>query len=211
MSIFKGKNGYDSNAAWTERSRVDELRRIGQYEYETALTDGPDPCITWLREELGKLPANPDILEVGSGFGGWSKKLEGLYNTFTGAEVMAERVAHARSIRKGDNISFHHIASPDWNLSRTFPVIICITVIQHLPVPFAIDVLKAIERHLAPGGTALMSEGRIYECSIEEAEMMYSSPTTAEHMIPKPLSLLHAAVPSLEWEYRGLRHVLRRP
>lgn len=211
MSIFAGKNGYDSFAEWTERSRVDLLKSIGKYEYETALYDGPDPVIEWLRGKLAALPTKPDILEIGSGFGGWSVKLDGLYKTFTGAEVMKERVEHARVIRPSENVFFHQITSPDWNLERLFPVVLSITVIQHLNVPLAIDVLRAIERHLEPGGIAFMSEGRIYDCSVAEAEKMYVQPSNAAHMIPKPLSLLKEAVPSLTWEREGgIRHILRK-
>jgi 2-polyprenyl-3-methyl-5-hydroxy-6-metoxy-1,4-benzoquinol methylase len=211
MSIFTGKDGYNSAVSWAERSDVDRLRRTGKYEYETALYDGPDPAIAWVRGKLATLPPNPDILEVGSGFGGWAIKLAGLYATFTGAEVMPERVAHARAIRKGPGISFHQIDGPAWNLGRLFPVVMTITVIQHLPVPLAIDVLKAVDRHLAPGGTALLAEGRIYDCTIAEAEALYAQVDCAPHMIPKPLRLLQEAVPTLSWEREGgIRHILRK-
>lgn len=211
MSIFTGKAGYNSFQSWAERSDVARLKSIGQYEYETGIQDGRDPITVWLRNKLAILPPNPDILEVGSGFGGWSVKLGGLYKSFTGAEVMAERVEHARKIRTGSNVVFHHIPRPDWNLNHKFPVVICITVIQHLPVPQAIDVLKGIDRHLADDGVALLSEGRIFDFTLADAEALYASKQTAAHMIPKPLYLLKEAVPNLTWEREGgLRFILRR-
>lgn len=209
MSIFKGKDGYDSNVSWAERSDVARLKRIGQYEYETGLSDGQDPVTGWLRGKLAPIQS-PDILEVGSGFGGWSEKLAGLYNSFTGAEVMKERVEQARLLRTRPGVKFYHVQHP-FDLDQTFDVVLSITVIQHLPVPQAIHCLQAISRHLKDDGVAFMSEGRIYDCTVAEAEKMYAQSTTAAHMIPKPLSLLQEAVPDLSWEREGgIRFILRK-
>lgn len=219
MSIFTGKDGYNSKQSWTERSDVDRLKRTGKYEYETGLNDGPDPVTAWLRDKIIQLPLasivypdrQPDILEVGSGFGGWSEKLAGLYRSFTGAEVMEERVNHARLIRTRPNVRFYHITDPDFYLGRTFDVVLSITVIQHLPMPLAINCLKAISRHMRPDGVAFMSEGRIYDCTVEDAEKIYADQKVAAHMIAKPISLLQDAVPDLIWEREGgIRFILRK-
>lgn len=220
MSIFTGKNGYNSSQSWAERSDVERLKRSGKYEYETGLNDGPDPVTSWLRDKIIQLPlrstypdgqCQPDILEVGSGFGGWSEKLAGLYHSFTGAEVMEERVNHARLIRTRPNVSFHHITDPDFDLGRKFDVVISITVIQHLPMPLAINCLKAISRHLRPDGVAFMSEGRIYDCTVEQAEAIYADEKVAAHMIAKPIGVLQEAVPDLIWEREGgIRFILRK-
>jgi 2-polyprenyl-3-methyl-5-hydroxy-6-metoxy-1,4-benzoquinol methylase len=152
-----------------------------------------------LKSKLAELPTNPDVLEIGAGFGKWAEALKGLYASFTGVDVTLARIEHAKKIRGGPNVSFHHIPTPDWNLGRKFPVVLSITVIQHLLMPQAIDVLKGIERHLAPGGTAILAEGRIYDITLAEAEARYRDSANAAHMIPKPLALLKEAVPELRW------------
>lgn len=210
VSIFTGKAGYDSWSAWRERSNVELLQSRGHYNYETDASSD-DPASLWVRSKLESFVSPPDVLDVGSGFGGWSVKLRGVYNEYVGADVTRERVEHARVLREKSGVSFHHIDSSEWDLGRRFPVVISITVIQHLTVPTAINVLRGIARHMADDGIALLAEGRIFDCTLDEAEAIYARASNAAHMIPKPISLLQEAVPELTWtRENGTRFVLTK-
>src|SRR5690242_16496709 len=130
MSIFTGKNGYSSDAMWRERSDVALLKKNGLYEYEAGTNDGPDAAIAWLRHKLGNLKQKPFVLEIGSGFGGWAVKLEGLYETYLGAEPQYERFIHSLRLRGGlPNVSFCHIPNGEWDLSQCFDVVLLVTVL----------------------------------------------------------------------------------
>jgi 2-polyprenyl-3-methyl-5-hydroxy-6-metoxy-1,4-benzoquinol methylase len=149
------------------------------------------------------------VSEIGSGFGGWSKKLQGHYKAYTGAEIMPERVAHARELHENEHAKFERITGPDWDMMRTFDVVFTVTVIQHLEMDKAEIVMRQIERHLKSTGKVLLVERHIYDCSLDEAERMYDN--TAAHMIPKPLYLLKEAAPSLTWEQAGeYNYILRK-
>jgi 2-polyprenyl-3-methyl-5-hydroxy-6-metoxy-1,4-benzoquinol methylase len=210
MSIFTGKAGYDSWKAWAERSDVALLQSRGEYNYETDASMD-DPAAQWVRGKLSAFSVAPDVLDVGAGFGGWSVKLSGAYTSYVGADVTRARVEHARILRGANrSASFYHIADAEWSLGRLFPVVISITVIQHLTVPTCVDVLRGIERHLQREGVALLAEGRILDCDVQEAEKIYARSENAPHMIPKPLSLLRAAVPGLDWTRESSTHFALR-
>ncbi len=201
MSISCGKDNYDSKAFWTERTARALKERGELYSYD--LGRGDDPLLPWLDSKIKK---TDDILEVGCGFGKWARQLRGKYRTYWGVDVIPQRIEHAKQLTP-DGLFL--LVEGDWDLHNKFDVIMSITVIQHLTLPEAIKILQAIERHLLPGGIALLAEGRIAEMSVEEAERCYKE--YAAHMIPKPLHILKEAAPSLEWTVEsGIRFVLRK-
>jgi 2-polyprenyl-3-methyl-5-hydroxy-6-metoxy-1,4-benzoquinol methylase len=208
MSIFTGKNGYNSISEWTSRSEQ-ALRTRGElYTYDLGLED-KSPCVDWIKNTLLRYGSKPDVLEVGSGFGKWAKVLDGYYNTFTGLEAVAARVEHSQKLYGSPTVTFENL-SPDTNLGRLFEVILSVTVIQHVTVPEAVGLLRVIERHLAPGGQALLAEWRIWDISVGAAEERYAEPSCSAHMIPKPLGYLQNAVPELSWSGDNGCFVLRR-
>jgi SAM-dependent methyltransferase len=207
MSIFTGKNGYNSISEWTSRSEQ-ALRTRGElYTYDLGLND-KSPCVEWIKTQLQRR-SKPDVLEVGSGFGKWAKVLDGYYKTYTGLEVVTARVAHSRKLYGSPTVTFECL-TPHIKLDRLFNVILSVTVIQHVTVPEAIGLLRVIERHLAPGGQALLAEWRIWDITVAEAEARYADPSCSAHMIPKPLGYLQNAVPELVWSGDNGCFVLRR-
>lgn len=210
MSISTGKLGYDSRAYWKERT-LEALRnnKALLYEYDTGAKD--DDTVRVIKKQLSLLPPAPAILEIGSGFGKWARVLRGMYSEFVGAEVIEERVEFARKNNEWPGVSFYQIFHDDWHIKRKFDVVMSITVIQHLTLPQGIEVLKAIDRHLAPTGTAILCEGRIWEITMEEAEEKYKEAGNSFHMIPKPIKVLMDAVPTLNWIKRdGTLYLLRK-
>lgn len=206
--IYTGKDGYNSDRLWNERSRNALNHNPELYDYDTRL-DANDQILCWLRQEFAKLD-KPSVLEIGAGFGRWADGLKKFYSTFTGVDIVTERVIHARKIRAGIPNAHFELVSGVWNLGRKFDVVLSITVIQHLLMPQAIEILQAIERHLAPGGVALLAEWAIADITLEQAEAWYAKPEQCNHMIPKPLSLLKVATPDLEWSGKTGAYVLRR-
>jgi 2-polyprenyl-3-methyl-5-hydroxy-6-metoxy-1,4-benzoquinol methylase len=209
VSIYRGKNGYDSARLWNARSQQALQERGELYVYDTRL-DSNDQIFLWLQSEFAKLPSKPDMLEIGAGFGRWAEAFQDTYNSFTGVDIVEARVQHAKELHAHLQRATFQLIGPAWDLGRTFDVVLSITVIQHLLMPEAVDILRSIERHLAPGGVAYLAEWRIPDVSLLEAEALYRKETTPSHMIPKPLGLLRDAVPSLQWTGSEGRFILRR-
>lgn len=213
MNIYTGKDGYNSAQLWAERSRSALDERGTLYAYDVRGTESPNAKenADWIKTELAKHSWPPAVLEIGSGFGKWAGELRGQYSEFVGAEIIPERVRHARELYAGEPVSFYRIENPTWDIGIKFPVVLVITVIQHLLVPDAIDVLQGVARHLQPGGVALIIDDCIFP-GMEEAEanQRYGS-ACAAHMIPKPLSILQAAAPELTWEQKGNNKFVVRP
>jgi 2-polyprenyl-3-methyl-5-hydroxy-6-metoxy-1,4-benzoquinol methylase len=207
MSIFTGKNGYSSGVEWHRRS----LKALGGdaalYDYDTRLLPD-DPILKWLKQQLAGTSLR--ILEIGAGFGRWAVGLQGLYSSYTGVDVVLERVAHAAWLRGGlPNATFLYVEN-EWNLGCRFDVVLSVTVLQHLLMPQAAMLLRSIERHLVPGGVALLAEWRIMDDTLAAAEAAYAAPTCPSHMIPKPLGMLMGFAPSLEWSGSNGQWLLRK-
>lgn len=199
MSIHYGKNEYNARRLWQARSELALKERGALYEYDVIGTasENADQNVAWLRAKVEKFN-QPQVLEIGSGFGKWASALHGLYQCFEGVEVIAERVQHALDLhRTNGNVFFHHKPDPTWNLGRKFGVIIIVTVLQHLVVPDAVKVLQCAERHLADNGLLFIIDDCIHDITLEEAEFKYETSANAAHMVPKPLSVLEEAVPQL--------------
>lgn len=203
MSIHYGKNEYNARRLWQERSELALSQPNGKlYAYDVLGTDSAnaDRNVAWLRAKVGEFNPQPQVLEIGSGFGKWANALSGLYQHFTGVEVINQRVEHAQALhRSNGNVCFYHKPDPTWNLGRKFGVIIIVTVLQHLVVPDAVKVLQCAERHLADNGLLFIIDDCIHDITLQEAEFKYETSANAAHMVPKPLSVLEEAVPQLDW------------
>jgi len=210
MSIFTGKDGYNSDRLWKERSARALTTDAELYNYDSQLLPD-DQIYGWLRRQLVKFKALPTMLEIGSGFGRWAKALHAVCDSYVGVDVVPARVAHTAEKLKYLSDTEFRLVSGEWDLARRFDVILSITVLQHLLMPEAAAELRAIERHLAPGGVALLAEWRIDDITLAEAERRYADPSCPSHMIPKPLGMLKSYAPTLDWFEDGAGYwILRR-
>lgn len=200
MSIHTGKDGYDSLTMWTERSAKALADKSGPlYAYDA--NTGYDETVPWLRGKLAAMN-KPRVLEIGSGFGRWAGVLRDLYGSFTGVDVVPSRVKHAQELYPDVKFRLIEQGKP-WDLGERFDVVMSITVIQHVTLPLAEDIVRHIAQHLRVGGVALLAEGRLWDIDEAEAEARYADGKTAAHMIPKPISALRAAAPELAWTIEG--------
>lgn len=200
MSIFTGKAGYSARPFWEERTR-----KAGMFDYDSGAGqhEGNDPCMRWLRSQLHD---RPHVLEIGCGFGKYARALADLYASYTGVDPVQARVDYCR--KTFPKCAFHNTedTAPGGYLAD---VVMSATVIQHLTVPEAVNCLLMAEAFLKPGGRVLLAEWRIWDISLEDAERRYAEPSCPPHMIPKPISVLQAAVPRLKWEGVEGQFILR--
>lgn len=112
----------------------------------------------WLR-----MPVRPGstMLDVGCGIGRWSVELARRGHDVTGIDLssrMLER-AETRAREAGVACRFEVADAATLTLGRTFDLILCVTVIQHITEPVA--AASAIERlaaHLSPAGELVLLE-----------------------------------------------------
>lgn len=208
---------YDPLTYWTERTRklldTDNpalVHRDRSLEVDVKTAD-------WLRavllsEEL-RLGHKPSILEVGCGFGRWSQILKSRYARYVGADIVADRVQVALDDYAADNVDFVVVAADGrWDVQAPadvvpVDVVMSITVLQHVDFDTTARLLQTMDRHLKPGGAALLAEWRMYD----EPQQMLDARTHEAHMLPKSIPELRAVVPDLNWTGRQGRFILRKP
>lgn len=112
----------------------------------------------WLRPAVGTR-----VLELGCGVGRWSRRLAAAGALVTGVDLsqamVDEAMRRAKAAGADDRCEFVAGDAADLALGRTFDLILCVTVVQHILSPdrmqSAIDRMSA---HLAPGGRIVMLE-----------------------------------------------------
>lgn len=210
MSIFTGKDGYNSDRMWKERSARALNSDAELYDYDSRLLPD-DPIYMWLKKKFIQQSTYPNVLEIGCGFGRWAKALHAVCASYVGVDVVPARVDYTTKRLQYLSDTEFRLVSGEWDLGRKFDVVLSITVLQHLLIPEAAVELRAIERHLAPGGEALLAEWRIDDITLAEAERRYAVPGCPAHMIPKPLGMLKSYAPTLDWFEDGPGYwILRR-
>lgn len=197
---------YDPEKYWIDRTRETLAQGHGvvydrDYELWTLASDR----VAWVREQL-KVDTPPDVLEIGCGFGRWSAALKGRYASYMGVDIVPERIEWATLDWGSETASFQLVsADGDWSIEGVFDVVMLVTVIQHLPLAPACEVLRTARSHLAHGGKILLVEWQIHDLPPEEvAEIGHP-----EHMIPKPMSVLQEAIPDLVWSGKAGEYILQ--
>ena len=106
-------------------------------------------------------PGSRTALDVGCGVGRWSLELASRGHRVTGVDLspyMVE-VARARSTAAGAQCSFAVSDVASLQLGRTFDVIVCVTVLQHVLDPtLAREAIKRLATHLSPRGKLILLE-----------------------------------------------------
>lgn len=194
--VLEGKSGYDSTPYWVQRHK-EEIDKPYTVDKET---------VDFI---LANLKSNFHLLDVGCGKGELVPYVQMKIKSYTGIDISEEALKKASA--DFPDCNFDLINDLDWSFEdEEFDVAVSITVIQHLSLSRAVALLRNAFRVLKPGGTLLLWEGRIIDAPRDVVESIYKSATCAEHMIPKPLSLLKEAAPFV-WEGSGLQWVLRKP
>lgn len=196
MSIFTGKQGYDSVKEFTERTKQ-ELAAV-----DSALfikdTRPTEPDVAFVRKSLR---GHSSVLEIGCGFGIWYPVAREVGCAYVGVDPVLERVRFAQG-RYPSGLFIHADATTDALQvleGFDFTAALFVTVIQHMNMTQAVAALRNAAKLVVPGGEVILLESRICDISVEEAERMYASPGCAKHMIPKSLLALADAVPELLW------------
>ena len=112
----------------------------------------------WLRPPVGTR-----VLELGCGVGRWSRRLAAAGAFVTGIDLspamVGEAIRRAAVAGFGDRCEFIEGDAADLALERSFDLILCVTVVQHIMNPdrmqSAIDRMRA---HLAPAGRVVILE-----------------------------------------------------
>jgi len=198
---------YEHESYWVARTR--KVMREGQgkiYDRDYKLETLDPGRVSWVGGQLDSFRSPPRVMEIGCGFGRWSAALRGHYSSFTGVDIVPERIEYAKRDWGTDAASFQVVAANgNWDIKDKFDVVMLVTVIQHLPLDVACEVLKSAHRHMVPGGKLLLVEWQIHDRTPEEVALIKHP----EHMIPKPMSALKAAVPDLTWSGTAGGYVLQ--
>lgn len=109
----------------------------------------------WMRAELGDIPDDSAVLEVGCGDGSFTRNLAVLSSHVTAIDISASQIE--RNARAQPEIKFiqHDVAQPFPFANEAFDVIWCSEVLEHLFDPGV--ALREMQRVLAPGGRLLVT------------------------------------------------------
>ena len=183
---------YDSVQYW-RYERIKNFEKLKGRDYHPYRMT--EPAVKFFRGKLG-LGVNR-LLDIGCGYGRLSRALGGCYREYVGIDPVIERVAEAS--RLYPKHTFRQLAPGQvWPVGDDeFNAAVCCTVLQHLELERAQDLLANAYRTLRPGGSLYMWEGRI---GIDEPRYQMICKITLEaHMIPKRLEDLKAAAPFI-WQ-----------
>jgi SAM-dependent methyltransferase len=107
-------------------------------------------------------PGTP-VLDVGCGVGRWSRMLAGRGAEVTGVDLSPTMLAQAARRADAEGLGAHCRFVPSdlvsLDLGRAFPLVLGVTVLQHITEVAALaDAVDALVRHLAPGGRLVLLE-----------------------------------------------------
>jgi len=109
----------------------------------------------WMRAELKALPRDARILEVGCGDGSFTKDLATFSSNVTAIDISAEQVEQNKRAYPQIDFRQHDVAELFPFADRTFDIIWCSEVLEHLFDPAY--ALQEMHRIMAPGGKLLVT------------------------------------------------------
>lgn len=213
MSIWTGKDGYDSIKEFRDRTRRELLDRTsGDFAKDTVLEQ---PILDFLQRHLGF--GGWDVLEVGCGFGKWAGPITAWGNHYEGIDPCQERVKYAVNNANHEAPCFpRFMVGSHLDIKRCgmADAVLFVTVLQHLTLSDAREALLACVDKVRPGGKMLMVESLIFggddAVVYGECKRIYNKLSQPSHMIPKPMHLLQEATPGFRWDTDGDFHVLTK-
>ena len=203
-NLLYGRSSYDVEEVFHDRT-LKALEGDAHYKKQDMHNISPD-IKEFLSSNLS--PKFAKVLDVGCGFGRYKKIIEESGASYTGVDIIFERIEWCKKHVGGD----FHCVGKFWNLSKFitsgnggFDAVVCVTVIQHLGLIDSLVLLNNIWRNLAPGGILLMYESMFMD-SVEEALLEYEK--RPMHMIPKPMDILSVGFERLVRD--GVKHVWKK-
>lgn len=195
MILDTGKDGYD---IWTDlQTRTAEVLTEGpaHYLYERDLAPYPDehPLVLWLHGQ-----ATGNVLDFGCGYGRLAPLVMETAESYHGVDVIPGRIEHARRMYGSDRVTFDVVTPESTTLGGPYDTVICVTVLQHLYLSYACDVLRRLRSVMRQGATLYLWDAQIFDADADLLAIKYAAPEAAEHMIPKPIALLKAAA-AFDW------------
>jgi SAM-dependent methyltransferase len=125
--------------------------------WRAAIVGSPDD--EWLGDLLDKLPERADILEVGCGQGLAARRLVGAGHRYSGVDISAEQLRHARSLVP--EAEFRHGDLTEIALdAESLDAVVSLYVFGHLPRAELSGLLERIAASLRPGGYLLATFAR---------------------------------------------------
>jgi len=103
------------------------------------------------------------VLDIGCGIGRWSRRLAQRGARVTGIDLSPTMVSEARRRAHAEGVAsrceFHTGDVTDFDLGTRFPVVVGVTVLQHIIDGVRFDAAVAcLARHVAPGGRLVLLE-----------------------------------------------------
>jgi 2-polyprenyl-3-methyl-5-hydroxy-6-metoxy-1,4-benzoquinol methylase len=169
----------------------------------------------WLRVAPGT-----EVLDVGCGIGRWSRTLARRGARVTGVDLSPTMLQEAQrraglegvdtrcDFREGDIAELH--------LGRSFPLVLGVTVLQHVVEPARFE--EAVSRlagHVSPGGRLVLLEAAPTRQRSVHDNPIFRARTASEYVAAFARAGLHAVaitgVDPLPWKIRFLAHLGRMP
>jgi 2-polyprenyl-3-methyl-5-hydroxy-6-metoxy-1,4-benzoquinol methylase len=204
MLIDTGKDGYDANTAFDERTdRALSGTDPRTYVRDVVLTGkGCHGLWNTFSRVYKELAARREysVLDIGCGFGRVSPFLSMFdCKRYVGIDRVSARIAYATERYANGAVSFQEADALTFDGGQ-FDVVWCCTVMQHLVRPQKLQLIETVKRCLAPGGIAILLEARVIDGSPEAAEQYYRD-TCPLHMVPFTLAELVTALQPLDVDH----------
>jgi SAM-dependent methyltransferase len=150
--------------------------------WRAAIEGSPEPA--WIADLLTHLPAEPDILELGSGAAVAPTKLLAGRGNLVGVDISAEQVRRARERCPGARFVHADMTEIDFE-EGSFDAVVSVYVFNHIPRADLPPLLIKIAGWLRPGGYLLASFGLSGSESVQDewlgVPMFFASYTEGEN------------------------------
>ncbi len=165
-----------------------------------ASTTGSSTSVSGAHSSRGcKSHPGTRVLDVGCGIGRWSRLLAARGAVVTGVDLSPTMIAEARAQGGRPAGSRANAASScrtrrRWRSKRTFDLIVCVTVLQHiLDVGAMRSALQRMAQHLAPGGRLVCSRRRPLASRLAATQRVHGAPP---RRLPQALPCVRTSAPS---------------
>lgn len=153
---------------WEERARSFAHRGAGlkavcSYGMPSFYNRAIDLCQRLALEPWLAVTPGMRVLDVGCGVGRWSRELARRGAFVTGIDLSPTMIEEARRRARADGVGGRcHFQVEDLSqldLGERFPLVVCVTVLQHILEPERLQTaLRRLASHLDPGGRLVLLE-----------------------------------------------------